>query len=190
MPRPNLGQFIERKLKKWFNMTLDVNNDGLVNWADFEDAIERLVPAEDAKRNARLKILRKRIEQNYQKYFWDLCAAGDANNDGNIDLDEWLDVMDTIVKQLKETGQFPEWYEGLHKALWRSVEFMEERNVSKQEFAEVLSIWNVTANNAEKGFDFITEHGAKKMDYPLFSEFMKKYFTCDSPGHPMNLGCQ
>jgi len=33
-----------------------------------------------------LKILRKRLEQHFQKYFWDLCAIGDANNDGNIDL--------------------------------------------------------------------------------------------------------
>ena len=41
---------------------------------------------EDANKNARLKILRKRLEQHFQKYFWDLCAIGDANNDGNIDL--------------------------------------------------------------------------------------------------------
>jgi len=144
---------------------------------------------EDAKRNARLKILRKRSEQNYQKYFWDLCAAGDANNDGNVDMDEWLDVMDGIVKGLKETGEFPEWFEGLNKALWRSVEFLEERNVSSKEFCEMLAIWNVKEMHAEKGFDFITENGAKKMDYPLFSQFMKKFFLCETPGHAMNLGC-
>jgi hypothetical protein len=26
------------------------------------------------------------LEQHFQKYFWDLCAVGDANKDGNIDL--------------------------------------------------------------------------------------------------------
>jgi Ca2+-binding EF-hand superfamily protein len=190
MPRPNLGTFIERKLKKWFSMTLDLTGDGVVNWDDFENAVERIVSAEDAKRNARLKILRKRIEQNYQKYFWDLCAAGDANNDGNVDLDEWLDVMDGIVGKLKETNEFPEWFEGLHKALWRSVEFLEERNVQSNEFAEMMAIWNVQSNYAEKAFDFITENGAKKMDYALFSDLMKKYFKCETPGHPLNLGCQ
>ena len=79
---------------------------------------------EDANKNSRLKILRKRIEQNFQKYFWDLCAAGDANGDGNIDLDEWLDVMNDIIRQLKETSKFPEWYEGLHKSLFRATEFL------------------------------------------------------------------
>jgi hypothetical protein len=84
------------------------------------------VPQAEAAKNARLKILRKRVEQNFQKYFWDLCAVGDANNDGNIDLDEWLDVMNDIVKYLKDNGKFPEWYEGLHKSLFRANEFLGE----------------------------------------------------------------
>jgi hypothetical protein len=63
------------------------------------------------------------LEQNFQKYFWDLCEVGDANKDGNIDLDEWLDVMNDIIIHLKENNKFPEWYEGLHKALFRSNEF-------------------------------------------------------------------
>jgi Ca2+-binding EF-hand superfamily protein len=148
-----------------------------------------MVSLEEANRNSRLKVLRKRIEQNFQKYFWDLCAVGDANNDGNIDLDEWLDVMNNIVKILKETNKFPEWYEGLHQAIFRSVEFLDHRNVTKAEFAEMLTIWNVEEDKADKAFDFVTENGAKKMDYPLFSEFMKKFILCETQGHPMNLGC-
>lgn len=88
-----------------------------------------------------MKVLRKRLEQHFQKYFWDLCAVGDANKDGNIDLgmfsrymfllivcvdnqDEWLDVMNDIIGGLKDKNEFPEWYEGLHKALWRANEFL------------------------------------------------------------------
>jgi Ca2+-binding EF-hand superfamily protein len=82
-----------------------------------------MVPKEHAEKNSRLKILRKRLEQNFQKYFWDLCEVGDANKDGNIDMNEWLDVMSEIVEQVKDRNTFPEWYEGLHKALFRSNEF-------------------------------------------------------------------
>lgn len=57
-----------------------------MNWTDFEAAIESIVSKEEAAKNARLKVLRKRLEQHFQKYFWDLCAVGDANKDGNIDL--------------------------------------------------------------------------------------------------------
>jgi hypothetical protein len=99
-----------------------------------------------------LKVLRKRLEQHFQKYFWDLCAVGDANNDGNIDLgkeayfevglssdclcdtDEWLNVMNDIIGGLKEKNEFPEWYEGLHKALFRANEFM-----GKSAFSLVVS---------------------------------------------------
>jgi len=38
--------------------------------------------------------------------------------------DEWLDVMNDIIGGLKEKNEFPEWYEGLHKALYRANEFM------------------------------------------------------------------
>ena len=40
MSRKEISKIMERKLHKWFSMTLDTNNDGLVNWTDFEHAIE------------------------------------------------------------------------------------------------------------------------------------------------------
>ena len=85
-------------------------------------SFQNIVPKEDAEKNSRLKIVRKRLEQNFQKYFWDLCEVGDANKDGNIDVDEWLDVMNDIVGQVRNNNTFPEWYEGLHKAVFRSEE--------------------------------------------------------------------
>ena len=54
--------------------------------------MKNIVPNEDAKKNSRLKILRKRLEQNFREYFRDLCEHGDTNKDGNIDMEEWLDV--------------------------------------------------------------------------------------------------
>lgn len=187
MPRSNISKPLERKLGKWFAMTLDTNNDGLVNWTDFEHAIETIVPTAEATKNARLKILRKRVEQNFQKYFWDLCAVGDANNDGNIDLDEWLDVMNDIVKYLKDNGKFPEWYEGLHKSLFRANEFLDDRNISASEFANMLLTWSVDETAAERAYNFMIDGGKKKMDYNLFSEFMKQFILNDTQGHPVNL---
>lgn len=63
------------------------------------------------------------LEQNYQKYFSDLCKLADANGDGDVDLEEWLDIMNNIIKYLKENDSFPEWFEGLYKALFRSNDF-------------------------------------------------------------------
>ncbi|CAF1071172.1 unnamed protein product [Didymodactylos carnosus] len=188
MPRDNIPKQSLRKLEQFFTKTLDTNNDGLVNWTDFEAAIESIVPKEDAVRNARLKVLRKRLEQHFQKYFWDLCAVGDANKDGNIDLEEWLDVMNDIIRGLKDKNEFPEWYEGLHKALYRATEFLDERSATKDEFASMLISWDIDEAAAEKAYDFITDHGKKPMDYNLFSEFMKKFFLNEIPNHPLNLG--
>jgi hypothetical protein len=40
MPRTEIGKVMEKKLNKWFAMTLDTDNDGLVKWSDFELAVE------------------------------------------------------------------------------------------------------------------------------------------------------
>ena len=114
---------------------------------------QNIVPKEDAEKNSRLKILRKRLEQNFQKYFWDLCEVGDANKDGNIDLDEWLDVMNDIIGQVREQNSFPEWYEGLHKGLFRSNEFFDDRDVLKDEFINMMLAWEIDEEACK--FDFL-----------------------------------
>ena len=45
--------------------------------------------------------------------------------------DEWLDVMNDIIGGLKDKNEFPEWYEGLHKALFRANEFLGEQRASR-----------------------------------------------------------
>ena len=98
-----------------------------------------------------MTVVRKRLEQNYQKYFWDLCEVGDANKDGNIDLEEWLDVMNDIIGHVKQNNSFPEWYEGLHKLIFRANEFMDERNISKPEFADMINMMLTWEGNIEAG---------------------------------------
>lgn len=87
--------------------------------------------------------------------------------------------MNDIIRGLKEKNEFPEWYEGLHKALFRANEFLgknksdrekkprnslDERAVSKDEFANMLISWDIDESSAEKAYDFITDHGKKRMD--------------------------
>ncbi len=41
---------------------------------------------------------------------------------------------------------------------------------------------------ADAAYDYITENGAKKFDYAIFSELMKQFFIHDEPNHPASLG--
>ena len=69
----------------------------------------------------------------------------------------------------------------------------------------MLLSWDIDEGCAGKAYDFITDHGQKKMDCKspndhnskslfvffsdnLFSEFMKKFFLNETPKHPLNLG--
>jgi len=176
------------KLRKYFIRTLDVNNDGVVNWADFKQAIESMVPLAEANKDSRLGVLRKSLEKDFQQYFADLREKGDVNQDGNIDIEEWLDVMDEIIYHLKKENAFPEWYEGLIKVLFRSHNFNNDRSVSRDEFTDMLKTWSFDEEPSGKAFDYITSNGAKNMDYNLFAQFMKEFLTNGEQGHPVNCG--
>jgi len=176
------------KLMKYFVRTLDVNNDGVINWADFEHAIEAMVPLAHAEQDSRLKVLRKSLEKDFAQYFRDLCEKGDINQDGNIDLEEWLDVMDEIVYHLRKENKFPEWYTGLIKVLFRSHEFMDSDDATRKEFIKMLSTWNFDEEPAGKAYDYMTKNGEKKMNYALFEQFMHEFLTNNEQGHPVNCG--
>ncbi|CAF1056978.1 unnamed protein product [Adineta ricciae] len=169
-------------------ISADINSDGMVNWIDFESVIESIVSKDEASKNARLKVLRKRLEQHFQKFFWELLKVGDSNQDGDIDLNEWLNVLDDVVNDLKKTNEFPDWFEDLFKSLWRANEFFNEKAVLKDEFANMLIAWDIDENTAGKLYDFITENGKKAMDYHLFAILMKKFFLNEIPNHILNLG--
>jgi hypothetical protein len=41
---------------------------------------------------------------------------------------------------------------------------------------------------AERAYNFMIDGGKKKMDYNLFSEFMKQFILIETQGHPVSLG--
>ena len=71
--------------------------------------------------------------------------------------------MNSIISQVRSNNTFPEWYEGLHKALFRSSEFfgkiffhfilinvlniqfytLDDRNVLKDEFVNMMLTWEI-----------------------------------------------
>lgn len=94
--------------------------------------------------------------------------------------------MNGIIGGLKEKNEFPEWYEGLHKGLYRANEFMgklnkinifflcdywsihsDERAITRSEFSNMLLSWDIEPEASAVAYDFITEHGKKRMDCKL-----------------------
>ncbi len=52
----------------------------------------------------------------------------------------------------------------------------------------MMQIWDINEEAASEAFDYVTENGEKKMDYALFSDLLKKFFTTNEKVHPINLG--
>jgi hypothetical protein len=58
----------------------------------------------------------------------------------------------------------------------------------KEEFTSMLSVWEIDEDASGKAYDYITDGGKKKMNYPLFVQFMREFFTNEEKGHPINMG--
>lgn len=65
---------------------------------------------------------------------------------------------------------------------------VDDRNVKKFEFVRMMQTWEIDEAAAAEAFDFMTHEGEKNMDYALFSELLKKFFTTQEQNHPINLG--
>jgi len=184
----NLDGVLVHKLRKYFTNTLDQNADGVINWHDFEIAIEGIVPKADAEGDSRIGQLRRCLERDFRKYWADLCEKGDINLDGNVDQEEWFDVMDGIVGHLKNNESFPEWYEDFFKVLFHSQDFDNRNAITRDEFIDLLGTLSFEEEPAGRAYDYITQNGSKKLNYELFLDFMKQFHTNDKQGHPVNCG--
>lgn len=58
----------------------------------------------------------------------------------------------------------------------------------REEFVVMMSTWDIDENASKAAFDYVTENGQKKMDYNLFSELLRQFFTNEEQGHVINMG--
>ena len=52
----------------------------------------------------------------------------------------------------------------------------------------MMQIWDIGKPGATEAFKYMTQNGTKKMDYALFSDLLKLFFTVQEKDHPANLG--
>jgi hypothetical protein len=55
--------------------------------------------------------------------------------------------------------------------------YLDERAVMKDEFANMLISWDIDEASAEKAYDYMTEHGKKRMDCMCPKEFLFYFFS-------------
>jgi hypothetical protein len=164
-----MSKLIDEKLRKWI-----VSDE---NQTDFKklSAFERGIPKEDPSKSARLRLLKRHVEQNSKKYFWNLCNANEAIGKNLIDLDDWYHVMNNITKYLRETGNFPNWFIQIQNAVWNSFEFVNNDNISEAEFCSLMFIWNVEKEKSSKEYNKVTNSNEHQMNFDLFIDFFRNF---------------
>jgi len=173
--------FWNEKMKHLFYL-YDADKDGSITPLDFEilaDKLSALVGQDDTKRREEYASARKTLCQEIMR--------ADANNDGKVTLEEWLDYHANLANELRKPDTNPEVLEQLSQRInttFNMLDLNHDGYIAKDEWVKTCQFFGVDENTAEKSFQQITKHDKLEEDKAksLFFEYLKT----DDPNHISN----
>jgi len=176
-----MGDFLKAKFEFLFNFRYDVNQDGVVNFEDYEAVVEKLASAAgvgpgDHFYDETVK---------YQKeVFTFLMDHADVDHDGKIDCGEFSNWATGVAAEIAASGTIPQHLQGFFKASFSNSDQNGDGEVDRDEFIALQKLWDVPEDKAGAGFDKLTNNGAIKVDENSWMHYATKFFTSDDPKDP------
>lgn len=132
-----LSELQKRKLIKFFSMH-DANNDGTLVGPDFENIAKKLADLRNwGARSAKYQVLFNKCIHDWK------CLKKDADesHDQKVSLEEWLNWYDQI---LSDENKYNQEVRYLMELVFEVFDEDEDGKISQQEWAGLLSVYNVS----------------------------------------------
>ncbi|CAF1062563.1 unnamed protein product [Adineta ricciae] len=177
----NLNEFWSEKMKRLFYL-YDIDRDGSITPADFEilaDKLSTLVGQDDEKRREEYATARKALCQEIMR--------ADANQDGKVTLEEWLDFHRRLANELRKPGANPDLLPQLTQRInttFNMLDLNHDGHIARDEWVKTCQFFGVDKDTADQSFtqvahgDNLEESVAKKMFFD--------YIKTDDPDHISN----
>jgi Ca2+-binding EF-hand superfamily protein len=136
---------IELKVKNLFN-AMDTNNDGYVEWADYQRAVDRYLTTFRTDRDTRKGLA---LQVGYQMLWLELLRH--ANREQRLARDEY--VAANRAASL-DTSRF-NMVEGIPHALFDIIDSDDDNKISEEEFSQLMKLWGVTASDETETFTML-----------------------------------
>lgn len=136
---------IDLKLKNLFN-GMDANNDGYVEWADYQRVIDWYLTVFRTDKDTRKGLA---LQVGYQMLWLELLRH--ANGDQRLSRDEYVAANRATSV---DTSRF-NMVEGIPHALFDIIDSNDDDKISKEEFAELMKLWRITASDAMETFTML-----------------------------------
>lgn len=168
--------------RKWTRLfkVYDANGNGTVEKADFEQIFHNLAGARD------LSPSTPEYEQLHAKFMEDweyLRQDADKNNDGQVELEEWLEHGDRRINSpdMYQTNQ------DMANDVFELLDLNGDGSISLEEYKIVYRGWRIPADLAEEIFPKLDLNGDGSISKDEFVELVRQFHTSDDPNAPGNL---
>ncbi|OWR47915.1 calexcitin-2-like [Danaus plexippus] len=174
-----VSDFRKKKLTYLFKIFFDSDGSGSVTKEEFEQMIGKIAKAkgwadgDEAYKQAK-KVMGDIWEGIQQK--------ADINKDGEVSLDEWINLWDDFANN---SGEPQPWQAHYCKAIFFIQDSTGDGVIDKNEFSNVHASFGMSKEDAEKAFDKAA-NGKSGISWDDFQKLWLEYFTSEDENAPGN----
>lgn len=174
-----VSDFRKKKLLHVFHTFFDTNKSGSIDKNDFDLAIEKVANLRGASSgDAKFK----EIQESMLKIWEGLQKRGDADNDGQVSVDEWISMCDEYAKNPKAPV---EWQSLYMKFIFQLEDASSDGSIDSSEFASVYVSFGLNKDEAVAAFQKMS-NGKPSVSWNEFQDLWREYFTTEDPNAPGN----
>ncbi|MFB4274602.1 EF-hand domain-containing protein [Nonomuraea sp. MTCD27] len=176
------GHTLQRhKAVKRFQL-MDVDQDGHITRADYENLIQRLLDAYPAQQGTPAA---DRLRQSYLKLWRALAYSSDADGDGKVTQEEFVNAV--ISGLVNRSGGFDRAIKPVAQAVLELADSDGTQTLSLPEFTKLFETFGVSAEEAGQSFKALDVNGDGQLTSEEIIAANHAFYLSDSPADPANL---
>ena len=178
-----LGHFQRQKSHHYFDL-IDRDEDGYIDGEDFELQASRLADRRDLSGEAR-----EALKDQMMRWWEQLCATADANEDDQVSREEWDRFWEAINATVEEgdedeTAQMMKSLERAGKVTFQTIDTTGSGEITEDEYEDWLVAWG--AEGSAEAFDELDRNGSGTLSEEDLVEATKEFYLsndADAPGN-------
>jgi len=174
-----LTDFQKKKVISVYQNLYDSNKDGVIDAADFNDAIEKISKLHHwGTCDKKYADAKKTLDEIWEG----LKAVADKNKDGIVVLDEWIKMWDATLESVVKGEAFPAWQQTYMEFMFYANDTSGDGFIDKGEYVTIQSLFGNSKEDSEKAFDRLSEgtNPAGMISKEDFQALWHQYFVSDN----------
>ncbi|XP_074661699.1 sarcoplasmic calcium-binding proteins I, III, and IV-like [Tubulanus polymorphus] len=173
-----LSDYQKKKLAHVFNTFYDYNHDGVIEWKDFQETIEKVCKLHHwelngSKHKSGLAVLRT---------VWDgLQLLADKNKDLQVTKEEWFTMWSECLDQYRKNQTLPDWQTNYMNFFFEVTDTSGDNVIDKEEYTIVYETFGLSKDACHNAFKVISDNGGKLVTREEFKNLWIQFSVSDNP---------